>query len=497
MGYALGISLYVAVMLAVGAVMSKRNKTTEDYLVAGRSFGTLFNTATIMITFVGAVLFIGDSGLAYMSGIWDSEAGWGMIATAGGSILGLTLMGAFVMPKIWGFKYLSIGDLFYDRFGKTAGLAATVLLTSTFVIWVSVNIVVFGKVITPLLGWDYQTVMWAGVVILAIYTVMGGMYAVVYTDVIQVSIMLIGFIVLVPVCLNLAGGLTEVLHTTPESLKSFFPQEGASWTPWWAAWLIFGLGNLPGPDMAQRSFTAKSPSVVRKSFLLSALIILLLEVAVLLVGYSGRILVDKGLLDAALIQSDTDLLMPLMIKTLLPAPFAILFFGAVVAGVMGASDSAMMALAGMASKNIYKDIINPKADDRQMIRVTRIIIVAIAIVAGLLASSFPYVVELSLYGFDLILACLVAPLIFGLYWKKSNTAGAIAAMIVGILVRTLGAGWTNGWSFETLIYPENWYLFTIGAPLLSSVSLVVVSSLTQKTFAPMSLPEFDEIENPS
>ena len=72
-------------MLGIGVIMSKRNKTTEDYLVAGRSMGVWFNTATILITFVGAVLFIGDSGLAFTSGIWDSEYYWGMIATAGGS----------------------------------------------------------------------------------------------------------------------------------------------------------------------------------------------------------------------------------------------------------------------------------------------------------------------------------------------------------------------------------------------------------------------------
>lgn len=487
MGYGIGIGIYIIIMLGIGVIMSKKNKTTEDYLVAGRSFGVWFNTATILITFVGAVLFIGDSGLAYTSGIWDSEYAWGMIATAGGSCLGLVILGRFFIPKLWKLKYLSLGDLYFDRYGKTTGLAAAILMCLTFVFWVAVNVVIFGKIVNPLLGWDITTTIWVGVFVLTVYTVMGGMYAVVYTDVFQIAIMLLGFAILVPLCVTQAGGLTEVLQATPDTMKSFFPQKGASWTPWLAAWLIFGIGSITAPDMAQRSFTAKSASVAQKSFYIAAGILLILEVSVLLVGYSGRILVDKGILDAAMIAEDAELLMPVMIKTLFPGPLAVLFFGAVVAGVMGASDSALMALTAIMSKNIYKDIINPDATDKDMIKVTRILIVIAAILAGFVASSFPKAVELSLYAFDLMLACLVAPMVFGIYFKKSNAMGALAAMITGLVFRTLGAGLTNGFSFEALVYPENWYVFTICSPIISSVVLVVVSLMTQKQNVPTPL----------
>jgi SSS family solute:Na+ symporter len=164
---------------------------------------------------------------------------------------------------------------------------------------------------------------------------------------------------------------------------------------------------------------------------------------------------------------------------------AILFFGAVVAGVMGASDSALMALTAIMSKNIYKDIINPEANDKDMIKVTRILIVFSALLAGFVASSFPRAVELSLYAFDLMLACLVAPMVFGIYFNKSNAMGALAAMITGLIFRTIGAGLTNGFTFDALVYPENWYIFTIGSPIISSVALVAVSFLTQKQSPPL------------
>jgi len=487
MGYAIGIGFYMAAMLGIGFFVSKKNKSTEDYLVAGRSFNVWYNTATVLITFVGAVLFIGDSGLAFSTGIWSTEYNWGMIATAGGGTLCLLLLGVFFVPVLWKLKYVSVGDFYTTRYGKLCGVLAAGLIALTSSTWIATNVTIFGKILAPLLGWDISTVIWIGIAVLAIYTYSGGMYAVCYTDIVQIIIMLIGFAILLPMTVNLAGGLTEVLHHTPEAMKTVIPQEGGSWTPWLAAWLILGLGSVVSPDLAQRSFTAKSASVARKSFLIAMGLFLLLELGVLLIGYSGNILAEKGLIDGALILDDPELLMPILIKTLMPTGVAIMFFGAVVAGVMGASDSALIAISGIISKNIYKDILNPEASDAAVIKVTRISVVFVAIGSGLLATTYPHVVELSLYAFDLMLACLVAPFVFGMYFKFSNSVGAFAAMIAGFLFRTIGAGISNGFTLEAVFYPENWYVFTLGSPLISTLVLVLFSLLTQKQNPPLPL----------
>lgn len=491
MGYVIGIFIYMAAMLGIGFYVSKKNKTTEDYLVAGRSFNVWFNTATILITFIGAVLFIGDTGLAYTNGIWDSDYGWGMIATAGGGTLCLVLLGTLFMPKLWTLKYVSLGDFYTVRFGKICGALAVLFICLTSSTWIATNLTIFGKIVHPLLGWNIAPTIWFGVLVLAVYTYFGGMYAVCYTDIVQIIIMIIGFIILIPLVLSHAGGLGEVLQKTPDTMKSVFPQEGVSWTPWIAAWLIIGVGSIASPDIAQRSFTAKSASVARKSFLIAAVIFLILELGVLLIGFSGHSLVEKGLIDPVLIAEDAELLMPIMIKTLMPVPIAIIFFGAVIAGVMGASDSALIAISAVISKNVYADLFNPNASDKNMIKITRISVVFVSLIAGILATSYPNVLELSLYAFDLMLACLVAPFVLGMYFKQSNGIGAIAAMIAGFLFRTLGAGLTNGFSFVDIIYPANWYIFTIGSPLIASIALVVFSLLTQKQNKPLPLKAAD------
>jgi SSS family transporter len=487
MGYVIGIAFYMAVMLAIGFIVSKKNVTAEDYLVAGRSFNVWFNTATILITFVGAVLFIGDSGLAFSTGIWNTEYNWGMIATAGGGSLCLLLLGVFFVPVLWKLKYVSVGDFYMNRYGKICGVSAALLIALTSSTWIATNVTIFGKIVAPLIGWDISTVIWIGIIVLAIYTYTGGMYAVCYTDVVQVIIMLIGFAILLPLTVNLAGGLTEVLQGTPEAMKSVLPQQGGSWTPWLAAWLIIGLGSTVSPDLAQRSFTAKSASVARKSFLIAMGIFFILELGVLLIGYSGHILAEKGLIDGTLIFDDPELLMPILIKTLMPTGVAIMFFGAVIAGVMGASDSALIAVSAIISKNIYEDILRPDATDAQVIKVTRTAVVFVAIFSGLLATSYPHVLELSLYAFDLMLACLVAPFILGLYFKPSNGVGAFAAMVAGFLFRTIGAGLSNGFTLESVFYPENWYVFTLGSPIVSTLALVLFSLLTQKQNPPLPL----------
>jgi solute:Na+ symporter, SSS family len=491
MGFIIGIIAYMAVMLGIGVYASRKNKSAEDYLVAGRSFGVWFNASTILITFVGAVVFIGDSSLAYDIGIWNTEYSWGMITTAGGGTLCMLLLGRFFIPILWKLKYLSLGDFYYVRFGKVSGLVATSLILFTFIFWVATNVVIFGKVVHPLLGWDINTAIWIGILVLTIYTVLGGMYAVCYTDVVQVVIMLLGLAILVPITISMAGGLTEVLQSTPETMKSILPQEGGSYVPWLAAWMILGVGSIASPDMAQRSFTAKSAKIAQKSFYIAAAVYLIIEVAVLLAGFSGRVLVEKGILDGALFAEDIELFMPIMIKTLLPGPIAVLFLGAVIAAVMGASDSALMAMSAMFSKNIYNDIFKPDASDKELIKITRITIVIVAILAGFVATSYPRAVELSLYGFDLALACIFAPLVFGLYYKKANAFGAMGAMVVGFIFRTFGAAFTNGFTFDGLVYPGNWYYFTLLSPIISSVTLVTISLLTQKQNSPLPLKSAD------
>ena len=176
---------------------------------------------------------------------------------------------------------------------------------------------------------------------------------------------------------------------------------------------------------------------------------------------------------------------------LLPVPLVVLFLGASLAAVMSAADSAMLALAGMFTKNIYKDILHPSASDKNMVLVTRICVGAVGILAGIIAVSFPYAFNLSVFAFDLLLASLFVPLTLGLFWKKANGYGAMAGMITGFAVRIIGGGMQQGFTLAGILSPlDTWYLFTLFSPLASLAAMVPVCLLTQKIDEPVILEEY-------
>ena len=179
-----------------------------------------------------------------------------------------------------------------------------------------------------------------------------------------------------------------------------------------------------------------------------------------------------------------------MSKAILPLPLVVLFLGAGLSAVMSAAATALLALSGMISMNIYRDVINPNASHATQVRVTRILVLALGVVATVIALTYPNAAELSAFGFDLILASLFGAMTLGLFWKKTNAIGAAAGMIAGILFRVVGAAIDSGEiSLVAMAYPAHWYYFTLLSPLVSIVTTVVVSLATQKASAPIAMTE--------
>ena len=166
---------------------------------------------------------------------------------------------------------------------------------------------------------------------------------------------------------------------------------------------------------------------------------------------------------------------------------------------MSAAATALLALAGMISINIYRDIINPEATEKQQVFVTRVLVLGMGIFATIVALYYPSAAELSAFGFDLILASLLGAMTLGLFWKKANSVGAAAGMIAGILFRVIGAALDSGeFSLIAMAYPEHWYFFTLFSPVISFATIIAVSLATQKNCPPIELKErlheFKEVE---
>lgn len=468
-------------MISVGFLVRKKAGTAEGYLVAGRQFNLFCNSAALTACFLGGSIVLSLPGLVYGTGIWNDAKMWGATSTLGG-IFCLLLAGLFYMPKLWRLKLLSLGDYFYLRFGRTTGFAVSIVTVMTFIFWVAVQVLVFAKVCSALLGWSLLPAALIGITVIAIYTTLGGLWAVMATDMIQVCLVALGILVLVPIALHLVGGWDAFMAAIPQDKVQLVPHvaDGKIWLAWFASLCLIGIGSIVSPDLMQRAFAAKTASVARNSALVGMCIKTALSVLMIGVALMGWILVQRGDIPETLLRGDMELIVPVMVRELLPTPLIILFVGACLSAVMGAASSALLAMSGMISKNIWKDFIHPRTTDKELVLVSRVCVVAFSLFAVYLALSLEMVYMLLALGFDLIMATLFAPMTLGLYWKKANEYGALAAIIIGSLVRICGAGFANGFTLETIAYAGDWYIWSLAAPAAAFVVMYVVSLLTQQ-----------------
>jgi Na+/proline symporter len=335
------------------------------------------------------------------------------------------------------------------------------------------------------LGWDQMMAAWIGIAVIAIYTTLGGLWAVMATDMVQVALVALGIFVMTPIALGLAGGFESVINTVPPEQMHVFPQvdivdSPRVWVAWFASWCLIGIGSIVSPDLMQRAFAAKTASIARNSALVGMCIKIILSLLMILLAYTGWTLIHNGVIEEAALHGDVEQIVPVMVKTLLPTPLVILFVGACLSAVMGAASSALLAMSGMISKNVLKDVIRPSTTDRELVVASRVCVVAFSIFAVYLALSLEMVYLLLALGFDLIMASLFAAMTLGLYWRKANEYGAIAGIIAGIGTRVIGAGIENGFTLKAIAYAGDWYVWTLAAPITAFVVMIVVSLATQK-----------------
>ena len=479
----IGVGIYFAAMLAVGYIVKSKIKVTEDYLVGGRKFTLLFNAPALTACFLGGSLILSLPGATYGMGIWSDSAMFGSAISLGG-IFCLLIAGFFYMPKLWRLKLLSLGDYFYLRFGKPTGFTVSIVTVLTFVFWVAVQILVFAKICTVFMGWDLFWSAIIGITIICIYTSMGGLWAVMITDMIQVALVTIGVVVLLPICLPMVGGWDAFMAVVPQDRTYLLPQvaEGKVWLAWLATWCVVGIGSVVSPDLMQRAFAAKTAAVARNSAIVAAGIKTVLSIIMILLALVGLVMTNNGTIPEASLQGDMELIIPIMVKDFLPLPLMILFIGASLSAVMGAASSALLAMSGMMSKNIIKDFIKPDINDKQLLFISRICVIVFSIMAVYAALNLKYVFLLVAFGFDLIMASLFACMTLGMYWKKTNGYGAVAGIVAGLLVRVVPAGLANGFTLEGICSSApGWYVYTLLGPIVAFAVTIVVTLATQKT----------------
>lgn len=461
-----GVAIYILIMAAVGVYASRRTHSATEFVLAGRKLSLGLCTTTIIATWLGGGMIIGGSGAAYEDGLL------GVIADPFGATLCLLLVGLFFVRIFRRLKFFSFIEFVEQRFGRLATLvtSAAALLSSIF--WVAGMLVAFGLIFESLTGIPLEAGIVGGAIVVIAYTSIGGMLAVALTDFVQIVIIAIGMVLLFVVVLIDAGGWSTVSAQIPADAWRMLPLDntGERWLNYLRAWFIFGLADIASQSLLQRAMAAKSERVAQYSFYLAG------------VGYLAfaMIPVTLGIIASVTMPglADPESILPtLAIEHLHPVAVAI-FVGALLAAIMSSCDSSLLAAATVISTNLLP-FVKKKPSDRLSLAVARWAIPAAGAVAVMGALNARVVFDTMIDANMLMLAAVIVPFIMGIWWRKANRAGALAAMAAGIAA----------WLMTSLYYPQlPGDLIGLGASL---AAMLIVTPLTQKLDPPRGVRDRD------
>jgi len=417
---------YICVILYIGYLGLKRSKTADDYFVAGRSFGLPMASLLFASTFITAGTMVGFAGSAYSNG-WFLTAQYciGLLA----SMLVLQLFSRkFYNAKV---TWWTTADYFSLRFEETKfmrGIFPCYLLFD-IILYMMIGIMGIGTVLEVFLGLPYTWgIIIVGTVFVA-YTVVGGMYSVAWTNVVQGTLLFGAMLVTAIWGIDKAGGLSAVnlqIAAIGDGIMHSFDLHGTyPLSRHIGTWLNLMM-SVPCLIVYQRVFfTIKSKRTARSLIGVSTVIIGTVYFIVILIGISGRVLIPD--------LANPNSIFPEMVTMMSPL-FAGIAVAGIVAAIQSSIDAQLLAAGTMFTKDIYSSVINKNADEAQLKKTARIacgIIGLIVIILGVLDLA----AMMSVYDFMVSLAAsTVFPAMFmGLFWRRTTKQAAIFGISFGFI----------------------------------------------------------------
>jgi solute:Na+ symporter, SSS family len=356
---------YVAIQLGVGVVVSRRIRTEDDYLVAGRSLGPLMATASVFATWFGAETCIGAAGQVYANGASAVSAdpfGYGLC---------LLLMGVLLAGPLWRRGVVTLADLFRQRYSPVVERAVALLVIPGSILWAAAQIRAFGTVVAATGGVSPEQGMLVAIVVVLVYTTFGGMLADAYTDLLQGAVLVVGLGVLAVVALPDAPALAQAFTApAPAGPSSAGALPGALVTL--NDWAIPVLGSLFAQELLMRISSARSARVARRSTVGAGAIYLVVGVIPVLLGLLGRSVVPG--IDQA------DAVLPAVTRHYLGELGFIVLSGALVSAILSTVDSALLACGSLVAHNLVPPRVRD-ASPTAALRVARVSVVGLGLVA--------------------------------------------------------------------------------------------------------------------
>jgi solute:Na+ symporter, SSS family len=429
---------YMLLMLGIGYYFMRQNKNQDDYFVGGRSIGSWHIGLSVVATDVGGGFSVGLGGLGFVMGLSGS---W-MLFTG---LLGAWITGVILIPRVKKDKafggFYTFPQIFEHIFSKKAGIVAAFISLIGYLGFTSSQLLAGAKLASGTFeGLSLNPALILMGAIAIIYTVLGGLKAVIYTDTIQWIILMMGFIFIgLPIAYVQVGGWEVIQATLP---PEFFTLNNLTWQDF-ANW---GITILPiwfvGMTLYQRIFASRDVKSAQKAWFIAGLfewpIMAFLGVSL---GLLSRVAFEQGLFSVGSEVMDPEMGIPILLRTILPPGILGLMMAAYFSAVLSTADSCLMAASGNLSTDVFGKWLKFKTEANRM-KYSQLFTLVLGGVALVIALQMTNVLELMLYSYAFMVSGLFVPIVFGLFSNKKNPDAAIASMISGGLM-TLSLGLTD------------------------------------------------------
>ncbi|CAL1544320.1 unnamed protein product [Lymnaea stagnalis] len=397
-------------------------------MLANRSFGLVIACFTLTATMVCG---------GFINGTAEYAAWYGLLQTQLplGSCIGFLISGLVYAPKMRRERYVTMFDPFQYKYGRKMGALLIIPHMFSDLFWSGSVLAALGGTVSIIADIDPTISIIVSALVSVVYTFLGGLIAVAYTDVIQILMVAFGLVLACPYAMSSD-------HVNLTSVSSTWIGEVPAGTEWMYADVLCLLvfGGITWQSFYQRILACKSPRVAMLSTSFAAVFSFLFSVPAFVLGVAGSAADwNSTAYDGPLPIPDDrkSYMLPMVLSFLVPLPVSIIGLCAIAGAVMSSADSIFLSSATIFTKNIYQDIFRPQASSKEMLWMFRFFIVFFGVLGTLVAIFSTTIYGLFVLCCDLMYVVLFPQLTCVLWLPWSNTYGSLAGLAVSLLLRFL------------------------------------------------------------
>lgn len=408
----IGLILYFGLLL-FAVTKEKKNTNVLDYFFAGRSLPFWALSITFIASWWGAGSAISTADLAY-------EDGLGAFWYYGVPVLISTFLMIIGAKAIRRVGYLTQGQMMEARYSKATAKMLSVMILIFMTFNAASQMVGIGNFFGTYMGMNYEAAALTGTLIVLIYSMFGGFRGVVLTDIIQFVLLLASAVCVFVVAMMNSGGFSQIAQAAEEAGKSDYMSMGAGASKYLGYVITFGCAWMIQANVWQRISAARSDKDARKMTVMSFFAYIPLYLIVVFTGMAGLVIFDK-MPEGGIVTS--------LVTGYMPPVLGALAFVGISAAIMSTMDS----LINTGAMTLSMDLLPENRSESQKLNFSRIATLLVTAVAFVISISVRSILEVSWIASDVITTGVFIPLVFGFFWKRGNSKGALASMVMGLL----------------------------------------------------------------